>query len=71
MNSYSIPGGAPANHSPVCPALINERRKTAIAIGALESIGTAEARQALRSIAVLDGLKEPVLCLHDDDGGGE
>lgn len=63
---------APADHCPVCPALINERRKSAIGIGALEEIGTPVARQALRSIAVLEGLKEPVLCVHDaDEGEGE
>lgn len=50
------------DHCTVCPALINAQKQTAVAIGVLQRIGTSEARQALRSIAVLANLKEPVLC---------
>lgn len=57
------------NHKPcrVCPAMINEMKKTAILIGTLARIGTPDAVLALQSAGVLTEEPEPALCETAED----
>lgn len=40
-------------HCDCCPRVVNLQKQLAVAVGALHDIGSTEAKQALRSVAVL------------------
>lgn len=57
------------NHKPcrVCPAMLNEQKKSAVLIGTLARTGTPEAVLALKSVGVLTEEPEPALCETAED----